>query len=141
MTECIFCKIIERTIPSYWIDETEHTFAFLDINPVSKGHTLVIPKVHAAHYTQGSQESAEQIMVTVYRLAPAIMKALGADGFNFGMNEGECAGQIVMHTHVHIMPRWNGMPRTFTKIHASPEDLAATAQAIRDVLATPVVHE
>ena len=133
--DCLFCKIIAGEIPCHKIFEDEYTFAFLDIGPVSEGHTLVIPKTHAPHLTSGSLESAEQLMATVYRIAPGIMKALAADGYNLGMNEGECAGQIVMHTHLHIMPRWNGVERSFVKTHPSQDALAVTAQKIREMLA------
>lgn len=131
---CLFCSIIAGEIPSHKIFENDHTFVFLDIGPVSKGHTLVIPKAHAPHLTAGSVESAQELMATVHAIAPAIMKAVNADGYNLGMNEGECAGQIVMHTHLHIMPRWNGVERTFVRTHPSQEELAETAAAIRQAL-------
>lgn len=132
--QCLFCSIISGEIPCQKVYEDENTFAFLDIGPVSEGHTLVVPKVHAMDLASGSLEAAEQIMRTVYRIAPAILKAVGADGYNLGMNHGEAAGQDVMHAHVHIMPRKTGVPRTFTKTHPSQEELVNTATAIREVL-------
>jgi histidine triad (HIT) family protein len=114
--------------------EDDHTFAFLDIGPVSEGHTLVIPKAHAADLGSGSLETAERLMATVYAIAPAIMRAVGADGYNLGMNHGECAGQDVMHTHLHIMPRKAGVPRGFTKMHPSQEAIESNAEAIRTYL-------
>lgn len=129
--QCLFCSIIAGEIPSHKVYEDENTFAFLDIGPVSEGHTLVVPKVHAVDLASGSLEAAEQMMRTVYRIAPAILKAVGADGYNLGMNHGESAGQDVMHTHMHIMPRKTGVPRTFTKTHPSQESLAAIAEKIR----------
>ena len=131
---CLFCSIIVGDIPSHKIYEDESVFAFLDIGPVSKGHTLVIPKKHATNLAEGSEEEAQQLMSAVYRLAPAIMKGVAADGYNLGMNHGDCAGQLVMHTHVHIMPRWNGVPRAFEKEKVSPEELAETAESIRSAL-------
>lgn len=132
--QCLFCSIVSGEIPCQKIYEDEHTFAFLDIGPVSEGHTLVVPKVHAADLGSGSIETAQQLMATVYHIAPAILKAVGADGYNLGMNHGEVAGQDVMHTHLHIMPRKQGVPRAFTKTHPSQEALAATAAAIREIL-------
>ncbi len=128
---CIFCSIIAGEIPCHKIYESEFVIAFLDIGPVSTGHTLVLPKAHAENLETGSLADAERLMSAIYTIAPSILKAVGADGYNLGMNHGECAGQDVMHTHLHIMPRTNGIPRTFTKTHPSKEELAATAEAIR----------
>jgi histidine triad (HIT) family protein len=132
--QCLFCSIVSGEIPCQNVYEDENTFAFLDIGPVSEGHTLVVPKIHAADLASGSLEVAQQLMATVYRIAPAILKAVGADGYNLGMNHGESAGQDVFHTHLHIMPRKAGVPRTFTKTHSTQESLAATAAAIREAL-------
>ncbi len=131
MNDCLFCKIIEGSIPSYKIYEDNNVYAFLDINPVSKGHTLIIPKVHAENLTEGSAETAAELFKTVHDLAPKILKALGATGYNIGMNHGTDAGQLVFHTHVHFMPRYAGQPRTFEKQHPSQEELAAVAEEIR----------
>ncbi len=128
---CLFCSIVAGDIPCSKIYEDESVFAFLDIGPVSEGHTLVVPKVHAENLQAGSAPDAEALMAAVYRIAPSIMKAVGADGYNLGMNHGECAGQDVMHTHLHIMPRKNGVSRSFTKTHPSMEELTATAEKIR----------
>ena len=128
---CLFCKIIAKEIPAEIVFENEYALAFLDIGPVSEGHTLVIPKNHAEDLSAGTEEDAREIMAVVHILAPKIMKALGADGYNLGMNHGVSAGQDVMHTHLHIMPRKNGIPRTFTKQNPSKEELATTAGKIR----------
>jgi histidine triad (HIT) family protein len=128
---CLFCKIIAKEIPAEIVFENEHVLAFLDIGPVSEGHTLVVPKVHADNLSEGTSEQACQLMATVHDLAQRILKAVGADGYNLGMNHGECAGQEVMHTHLHIMPRKNDVPRTFTKLRPSKEELAEAAQKIR----------
>lgn len=128
---CIFCSIIAGEIPCQKVYEDDAVVAFLDIGPVSTGHTLVLPKVHAENLEAGSLADAERLMSAIYTIAPSILKAVGADGYNLGMNHGECAGQDVMHTHLHIMPRTNGVPRSFTKTHPSKEELTATAEAIR----------
>lgn len=128
---CLFCSIISGNIPCHKIYEDELVLAFLDIGPVSDGHTLVIPKTHAENLQAGSLGDAEQLMKVIYNISPAIMKAVGANGYNLGMNHGECAGQDVMHTHIHIMPRHNGTPRTFIKKQPTQAELAIIAEAIR----------
>lgn len=128
---CLFCSIVSGAIPCQKVFENDHVFAFLDIGPVSEGHTLVVPKIHAANLAEGSEVEARELMAAVYRIAPAIMRAVGADGYNLGMNHGACAGQEVDHTHLHIMPRKNGVARTFTKTHPSADELAKIAQSIR----------
>jgi histidine triad (HIT) family protein len=131
---CLFCSMIAGEIPAHGVYQNDHVFAFLDIGPVSKGHTLIIPKVHAENLGAGTADTARHLMDAVYVLAPAIMQAVKADGYSLGMNHGECAGQEVLHTHLHIMPRWNGVPRTFTKEHPSQEELKVTAETIRSFL-------
>lgn len=128
---CLFCRIIAREIPAQIVYENTHVLACLDIGPVSQGHTLVIPKEHAANLTEGSAQAAGELMAAVHLLAPKIMQALGAQGYNLGMNHGEVAGQEVMHTHLHIMPRYEGQPRTFTKLHPRPDELQAVGDKIR----------
>ncbi len=128
---CLFCSIISGDIPCYKVYEDDLVFAILDIGPVSKGHTLLFPRVHAENLQAGSVADAAHLMTVLYTIAPSILKAVGPGGFNLSMNHGECAGQEVLHTHLHMMPRTNGAPRSFTKMHPSKEELAATAEAIR----------
>ena len=129
--DCIFCKIINGEIPSHKLYEDNDVLAFLDINPVSVGHTLVIPKTHVTDLGDGSRETAMQLMGVVHDIAPKIMIALGATGYNLGMNHGVDAGQDVLHTHLHIMPRKHGEVREFVKTHPSQAELAVTAEKIR----------
>ncbi len=129
---CLFCKIIAKEIPAEIVFENEHVLAFLDIGPVSEGHALLVPKTHAENLSQGSASDACELMRAVHVLAPKILKAVGADGYNLGMNHGTCAGQEVMHTHLHVMPRKNGMPRTFTKLRPSKEELREVAENIKN---------
>jgi histidine triad (HIT) family protein len=131
---CLFCKIVAKEIPAEIVFENDHVLAFLDIGPVSEGHTLVVPKVHAENLSQGTEEESRELMAAVHMLAPKIMKAIGADGYNLGMNHGTAAGQDVMHTHLHIMPRKTGMMRTFTKLRPTKEELAASAEKIRSCI-------
>jgi len=131
MNDCLFCNIIAGTVPAQKVYEDDTTYAFLDIGPVSKGHTLIVPKEHAVNLTEGSEAAATAMMKTVYKIAPGIVKALGASGYNLGMNHGTDAGQLVFHTHVHLMPRYAGEPRTFVKSHPAQEELATIAEQIR----------
>lgn len=129
--DCIFCKIIAGTIPCHKIYEDDRALAFLDIGPVSEGHTLVIPKTHAGNLDDGSKEDAMHLAGVIHDIAPKIMQGVGATAYNLGMNHGVDAGQDVLHTHLHIMPRKPGQPRNFTKTHPSQDELAAVAERIR----------
>lgn len=131
---CIFCSIIAGEAPSYKVYEDDRVFAFLNITPVSKGHTLIVPKVHAPNLAAGSLEAAQDLMTVLYNIAPGVMQAVGAQGYNLGMNHGACAGQEVPHTHIQLMPRWEGEPRTFIRTHTTPEELAEIAEKIRAIL-------
>jgi histidine triad (HIT) family protein len=130
MTDCIFCKIVNGEISSYTVYENDKVKAFLDINPVSPGHTLVIPKAHAENLAANSLEDAYALIAAIHDLAPKITRAVGASGYNLGMNHGLAAGQDVLHTHLHIMPRRDGQPRNFVKTKISSEELAKISQAI-----------
>lgn len=105
--ECLFCKVINGDLPSYKIYEDEHTFAFLDIHPINRGHTLIVPKAHHANIFETPVDVFEHVMRTVHMLAPKIKQSVGAEGINIGINNGKAAGQIVYHLHVHIIPRWS----------------------------------
>lgn len=104
---CIFCKIANGEIPSNKIYEDDKTLAFLDIGPINKGHTLVIPKEHAEKIYELSEESAEALIKTVQKISLAIEKTLNCD-FNILNNNGEKAGQVVKHVHFHLIPRAEG---------------------------------
>ncbi len=106
-TDCIFCKIIAREIPSFGVRETEHTYAFLDINPVHPGHTLVVPKQHATDIFDIEPKSWSAVLEEVRALALSVQKATMADGLNIVMNNRRSAGQLVDHVHIHIIPRFN----------------------------------
>ncbi len=108
MSDCLFCKIIEGEIPSSKVYEDEHVLAFLDINPVKAGHTLVIPKAHGADLTESSEKDLRRVMTVVKQIAPTIKSVVKADGFNVTSNIGTAAGQSVFHTHLHIIPRYEG---------------------------------
>ena len=104
--DCLFCKVIKGDLPSYKIYEDEFTFAFLDIHPINRGHTLVVPKEHYANMFDAPAETFAHVMKTVHLLAPKIKQSVGSEGINIGINNDKAAGQIVYHLHVHIIPRW-----------------------------------
>ncbi len=105
MADCIFCRIVSGGIPSYLVFEDERVIAFLDINPVAIGHTLVIPKAHSTELAGMSPEDMTAVGAALRRLAPAVAKAVGAEGYNILNNCGAVAGQAVGHVHFHIIPR------------------------------------
>jgi histidine triad (HIT) family protein len=103
----IFDRIIRGEIPSYGIYEDDHVFAFLDISPLSKGHTLVVPKESKAFLHELSDESAAAIGRALPRLCRAVMEASGARDYNVLQNNGAAAHQAVFHVHFHIIPRFD----------------------------------
>ena len=108
MTECIFCKIVKGEIPSTKIFETDTVLVFLDIFPVNKGHCLVIPKSHHEIFTDIPDTLLSDMMKSAKKAAGSIMRSLDADGYNLMMNNHAPAGQVVMHAHIHIVPRFKG---------------------------------
>lgn len=103
----IFDKILSGEIPSYRVYEDDHVFAFLDIGPLSEGHTLVIPKERKAQLHLLSDEAAAAIGRALPRLCRAVMKATGATAYNILQNNGSAAHQVVMHVHFHIIPKFD----------------------------------
>lgn len=108
MPDCIFCKIIKGEIPSSKVYEDKKVFAFLDINPINKGHVLVVPKNHSLDLSDMADEDIKNLFIAAKKIANAVMKATGAQGCNLGMNNRKAAGQLVMHSHLHIIPRFEG---------------------------------
>ena len=107
MSDCLFCKIIQGDIPADRIYEDEQVLAFLDIHPVNTGHTLFIPKQHADNLLETPDENLAHLMQIVKKIAPSILRAVQAEGFNLGVNTGSIAGQVIFHTHIHVMPRFS----------------------------------
>jgi histidine triad (HIT) family protein len=103
--DCLFCKIVAKQIPSEIVYEDEKAVAILDINPVNPGHTLVITKVHSDNMDVAADADLAALVTAVKKLAPLIVAATGADGWNLEANNGNAAGQVVPHTHWHIVPR------------------------------------
>lgn len=106
MSECIFCKIVNGDIPAAKVFENEHVMAFLDISQVTKGHTLVIPKIHKENVFELTPEIAKNIFEVVPAIANAIKTEFNPVGLNTLNNNGEEAGQAVFHFHMHLIPRY-----------------------------------
>jgi histidine triad (HIT) family protein len=136
MAETIFSKILRDEIPCHRVYEDDRVLAFLDINPVSKGHTLVIPREPVETLDQLSEESAAAIGKVLPRIARAVMEATGAKSYNILQNNGAPAHQAVMHVHFHIIPKYDdgsglGIGWKATKLG---DDAQALAAAIADAL-------
>ncbi|WP_026692662.1 HIT family protein [Peribacillus kribbensis] len=135
MSNCIFCSILNGEIPASKVYEDEHVLAFLDISQVTKGHTLVIPKVHQENVYELTDETASQLFKAVPKIAQAIKKEFNPVGLNVLNNNGEAAGQSVFHFHMHLIPRYgkqDGFGAVW-KTHTSeytPEDLSSIASSI-----------
>ncbi|MHC4128888.1 MAG: HIT family protein [Planctomycetota bacterium] len=102
----IFDKIIDGEIPCHRVYEDDHVLAFLDIGPLSDGHTLVIPKERVTHLHELSDDGAAALGRVLPRLCRAVMEATGAGAYNIVQNNGRAAHQEVMHVHFHIIPRY-----------------------------------
>ena len=129
--DCIFCAIADGEIPSFKIYEDDEVLAYLDINPFSEGHTLVIPKEHREGLLDADDALLAKLVSRVRKVAEHIKLALPCDGFNILQNNGEAAGQTVRHIHFHIIPRRNGDPLTFGGRKGDMEALKALAARLR----------
>ena len=103
--DCIFCKIIAGQVPSEKIYEDEVIYSFLDIGPISTGHTLVIPKQHFEFLHDCPAEVLAEVGKRLGKIAKAVSAAMASDGYNVLCNNGTSAGQLVAHVHFHIIPR------------------------------------
>ncbi|KAI9094116.1 adenosine 5'-monophosphoramidase [Phlyctochytrium arcticum] len=128
---CIFCKIVKGTIPSFKVLETELSYAFLDVGPIAKGHTLVIPKEHA----QFAHELSDKSLADILPVAKRVAKALNVPNYNILQNNGRLAHQVVDHVHFHIIPKpneeeglgvgWPGKVADKDELKALAEELSA----------------
>lgn len=106
MNNCLFCKIINNEIPCNKLYENEKTMAFLDINPNSEGHVLIIPKKHFIDFQDCSEEYAIEVLKTKRMMAKRIMEKLHPKGLNYCSNQGSEAHQVIFHYHEHIVPKY-----------------------------------
>lgn len=103
--DCVFCNIIKKKLPSFFIFEDDTTVGFLDINPLNPGHTLVCPREHYEILTDMPEDLLKSVIVSVKEVARRITRSLRYEGFNILQNNDSCAGQAVPHVHFHVIPR------------------------------------
>lgn len=137
MTEnCVFCGIVQGTVPGAVVYDDGDTVAFLDRYPVHLGHTLVVPRLHVEDLVSCPAHIASRLFEVSAKLAPAIVRAAGAAGFNIWTANGRAAGQEVFHLHVHVLPRFDDddfglrFPKDYPR-EASRAELEAMAEQIR----------
>lgn len=128
---CVFCAIAAGEIPSFKVYEDDLVLAYLDINPFTKGHTLVIPKAHSTGLLDTDEKTLAEVIARVKKVAAHLKAALPCDGFNILQNNGAAAGQTVMHLHFHIVPRYGAEPIVFESRPGDMEALKALAEKIR----------
>jgi len=126
---CIFCKILAGELPASIVDEDERTVAFMDINPATRGHALVIPRVHSRDLLSIEPDDLAAVAFAAKRLAGRVNERLGAAGVNIINSCGAAAWQTVFHFHLHVVPRYSGDPLRLPWVPApgDPEEIAAAA--------------
>jgi histidine triad (HIT) family protein len=130
---CLFCKIVAGDVPATVVDEDARTIAFMDINPATRGHALVIPRAHTTDLHEIPADDLQAVVVAAQRLAARMRARLGADGINLINSCGAAAWQTVSHFHMHVVPRYVGDPLELPWV-PSPGDLdeiAATGVLLR----------
>lgn len=138
MADTIFQKIIEGEVPSHRVYEDERVFAFLDANPLSRGHTLVIPKEPAETLDELSEESAAAVGRVLPRVARAVMEVTGTEHYNVLQNNGSRSHQAVMHVHFHIIPKEGeeaGLGIRWPAGSLDDDEGAELAERLRDAVA------
>lgn len=129
---CVFCKIINKEIPSYKIYEDEFTYAFLDISKDVFGHTLVIPKKHVINILDADEKTLENVIKTVKKVSNHYTQNCGFEGVNIMNANHESAGQTVFHLHFHIIPRKTGDGiNAWPKFDGSAEDLQNVCEKLK----------
>jgi histidine triad (HIT) family protein len=131
--DCIFCKIVAGELPGAIVDEDDRTIAFMDINPATRGHALVIPRKHARSLLEIEPEELAAVTVAAQRLAARLPERLGAEGVNLLNACGAIAWQTVFHFHIHVIPRYEGDPLRLPWVPGpgDPDEIAAAAAALR----------
>jgi histidine triad (HIT) family protein len=131
--DCIFCKIVAGEIPAERVDEDEHTIAFMDLNPWTRGHALVVPRTHTRNLYEIGAADLEHTTLAAQRLAIRMSERLGCDGINLINSCEPAAWQTVFHFHVHVIPRYDGDPLRLPWLPGpgDGEEIAAAAEALR----------
>ncbi len=129
---CIFCKILAGELPATIVDEDERTIAFMDINPATRGHALVIPRAHSADLLSIDSHDLAAVTLACRRLAGRMREQLAADGVNLVNSCGAVAWQTVFHFHVHVVPRYAEDPLRLPWVPTpgDPQQIAAAAQEL-----------
>ncbi len=135
MPDCVFCMIRDGKIPSAKVYDDQRTLAFMDINPLSRGHCLVATKAHAATLYEAEPEDLKAAIVTAKKVAGAIRKALNPDGLNLLQANGGAAFQSVPHFRLHLIPRWmnDGKGFDWKEVSGNREEIMGTADRIRSM--------
>ncbi|WP_054715680.1 HIT family protein [Rhodococcus sp. SMB37] len=142
MDSCVFCAIAGGAAPAALVYEDNHVVAFLDIRPLARGHLLVVPRTHSERLEDLDPAHGASMFKAGQRLARALARSdLATDGANLVVNDGRAAFQTVFHTHLHIIPRWNGDRfrlgvGVLRRKHRAPESTAAAIRAGLDRLST-----
>ena len=134
---CIFCAIVTGDLPATRIAETDHALAFMDINPATRGHVLVIPKQHAADVMEIDEDDLAHCAVLAKRIGRRALDQLGADGVNLVNSCGTAAWQTVFHFHIHVVPRYagkDGLELPWVPTPGDPAVIAEAAAALREPL-------
>ena len=140
MTDCVFCQIVDGSAPARKVYEDDAVVGFLDIKPVSRGHTLIVPRTHSAGMADLAPDDgaalmrAGQVVAAALRTTPLTRDDSPADGVNLVVNDGKAAFQTVFHTHLHVIPRHRGdklrMARSLlVRRDKTPDVTAATVRA------------
>jgi histidine triad (HIT) family protein len=131
--DCLFCKIVAGELPAEVVQEDEHTVAFMDINPWTRGHALVVPRNHSKDLLEISDEDLAHASAAAKRLAARMHERLDADGVNLLNACGQAAWQTVFHFHIHVIPRYEDDPLQLPTRpeEADEQELAAVAEQLR----------
>lgn len=129
---CIFCKIVAGDLPATIVDEDERTIAFMDINPATRGHALVIPRAHTPDLLSIDPHELAAVASAAQRLAARAKQRLAADGVNLINSCGAAAWQTVFHFHIHVVPRYEGDPLRLPWVPSpgDPAEIASAATAL-----------
>jgi histidine triad (HIT) family protein len=131
--DCLFCKIVAGELPAQIVAEDELTVAFMDINPATRGHALVVPRNHTPNVVEADPEDLFATIRGAQRLAQLATERLGSDGVNLLNSCGSAAWQTVFHLHFHVIPRYADDPLTLPWVPApgDPDEIAAAADQLR----------
>jgi histidine triad (HIT) family protein len=132
--DCLFCKIVAGDIPGTKVAEDERTVAFMDINPATRGHLLVVPREHATDLLEIAPDDLAAVVAAGQRMARLVKERLGADGVNLLNSCGSAAWQTVFHFHLHVIPRYDDDPLRLPWV-PGPGDADEIAAAARELTA------